>query len=243
MKTNYVLKNPPNPASFSTTDKVGGVAGCTGATTGVQGAASNAGSQYMLKGGTNFYGFKNANAALTGSMKGSYAPISKGSHNKCGGRKSRRRSHKKARKTRHRRKSNHHRRKAKHHRRKSKHHRRKSKRRTYKRRRNHRGGYSQYLSNVPMAHGYSTGGNISPVNNALANPVPYKAYNHCQKGGAGLLATTAAGAVVDAGITYGPYIADHPKQVGSDITGLANQVGSGVIGVGNRIDSTLSGIF
>ena len=162
MKTNYVLQNPPNPASFSTTNKVGGVAGCTGATTGVQGAASDAGSQYMLKGGTNYYGFKNAGTALTGSMKGSYAPISKGSHNKCGGRKSRRRSHKKSRKTRHRRKS-------KHHRRKSKHHRRKSKQRTYKRR-SQRGGYSQYMSNVPMAHGYSTGGTISPSNNALANP-------------------------------------------------------------------------
>ena len=186
MPTNYVLQNPPNPSSFSTANKVGGVAGCTGATTGVQGAASNAGSQYMLKGGTKYYGFSSADAALTGSMKGSYAPISKGSHNKCGGRKSRRRSHKKSRKTRHRRKSKHHRRKSKHHRRKSKHHRRKSKhhrrkstRRTYKRRKQ-RGGYSQYMSNVPMAHGYSTGGTISPSNNALANPAPYAAYNHCQ---------------------------------------------------------------
>ena len=149
------FKNPPNPASFSTTNKVGGVAGCTGATTGVQGAASDAGSQYMLKGGTNYYGFKNAGTALTGSMKGSYAPISKGSHNKCGGRKSRRRSPKRhgtrhRRKSKHhRRKSKHHRRKSKHHRRKSKHHRRKSKRRTYKRR-SQRVRYSQYLSNVPM---------------------------------------------------------------------------------------------
>ena len=167
MKTNYVLQNPPNPSSFSTANKVGGVAGCTGALTGVQGASSNPGSQYMLKGGTKYYGFSSADAALTGSMKGSYAPIISGSHNKCGGRKSRRRrrSHKKTRKTRHRRKS--------------KHHRRKSKRRTYKRKRQH-GGYSQYLSNVPIAHGYSTGATISPANNALANPVPHEAYNHCQ---------------------------------------------------------------
>ena len=129
MKKNYVLPNPSNPSSFSTANKVGVVAGCTGATTGVQGAASNPGSQYMLKGGTKYYGFSSADPALTGSMKGNYAPISKGSHNKCGGRKSRRRSHKKSRKTRHRRKS--------------KHHRRKSKRRTYKRR-SQRGGYSQY---------------------------------------------------------------------------------------------------
>ena len=180
METNYVLQNPPNPSSFSTANKVGGVAGCTGAVTGVGGAASNPGSQNMLKGGTKYYGFSSADAALTESMKGSYAPIISGSHNKCGGRKSRRRrSHKKTRKTRHRRKSKHHRRKSKHHRRKSKHHRRKSKRRTYKRKRQ-RGGYSQYLSNVPMAHGYSTGATISPANNALANPVPHEAYNHCQ---------------------------------------------------------------
>ena len=187
MKTNYVLQNPPNPSSFSTANKVGGVAGCTGAVTGVQGASSNPGSQYMLKGGTKYYGVSR-DAASFESMKGSYAPIISGSHNKCGGRKSRRRrrSHKKTRKTRHRRKSKHHRRKSKHHRRKSKHHRRKSKhhrrkskRRTYKRKRQH-GGYSQYLSNVPIAHGYSTGGNVSPANNALANPVPHEAYNHCQ---------------------------------------------------------------
>ena len=36
------------------------------------------------------------------------------------------------------------------------------------------------LSNIPYAPGYSTGAQLTPNLSALANPVPYKAYNHCQ---------------------------------------------------------------
>jgi hypothetical protein len=37
-----------------------------------------------------------------------------------------------------------------------------------------RGGYSQYMSNVPNTPSYSTGGPLSPSLSALANPVPFK---------------------------------------------------------------------
>jgi len=37
-----------------------------------------------------------------------------------------------------------------------------------------RGGYSQYMSNVPNTPSYSTGGSLSPSLSALANPVPFK---------------------------------------------------------------------
>lgn len=37
-----------------------------------------------------------------------------------------------------------------------------------------RGGYSQYMNNVPNTPSYSTGGNLSPSLSALANPVPFK---------------------------------------------------------------------
>ena len=36
-----------------------------------------------------------------------------------------------------------------------------------------RGGYSQYMNNVPNTPSYSTGGQLSPLLSALANPVPY----------------------------------------------------------------------
>jgi hypothetical protein len=37
-----------------------------------------------------------------------------------------------------------------------------------------RGGYSQYMNNVPNTPSYSTGGQLSPALSALANPVPFK---------------------------------------------------------------------
>uniref|UniRef100_A0A6C0I6S7 Uncharacterized protein n=1 Tax=viral metagenome TaxID=1070528 RepID=A0A6C0I6S7_9ZZZZ len=36
-----------------------------------------------------------------------------------------------------------------------------------------RGGYSQYMNNVPNTPSYSTGGPLSPLLSALANPVPF----------------------------------------------------------------------
>lgn len=42
-----------------------------------------------------------------------------------------------------------------------------------------RGGYSQYMSNVPYTPSYSTGGHLSANNSALANPVPYQPTNNC----------------------------------------------------------------
>jgi len=42
-----------------------------------------------------------------------------------------------------------------------------------------KGGYSQFLSNVPYSASYSTGGVISPSDLALANPVPHQRFVNC----------------------------------------------------------------
>lgn len=42
-----------------------------------------------------------------------------------------------------------------------------------------KGGYSQFLSNVPYSASYSTGGVISPSDLALANPVPHQRFINC----------------------------------------------------------------
>lgn len=45
-----------------------------------------------------------------------------------------------------------------------------------------RGGYCQYMSNVPFSMGQSFGGvALSPSQSALASPVPFTPYSHCQK--------------------------------------------------------------
>lgn len=54
----------------------------------------------------------------------------------------------------------------------------KRKRRVTKRNRSakvyQKGGYSQYMNNLPLTRSYSLGGNLSPSNSALANPPPLK---------------------------------------------------------------------
>ena len=57
----------------------------------------------------------------------------------------------------------------------------KPKKNSKKRSRRHRmkGGYSQFLSNVPYSASYSTGGVISPSDLALANPVPHQRFINC----------------------------------------------------------------
>jgi len=65
---------------------------------------------------------------------------------------------------------------------KSKRHQYKSKKTVSRRRKGskrQRGGYSQYMSNVPYTPSYSTGGPLSPNLSALANPVPYQPTNNC----------------------------------------------------------------
>ena len=42
----------------------------------------------------------------------------------------------------------------------------------------HGGNYSQYGNNDPSSVGYSLGGNLSPMNSALANPPMYKEHNN-----------------------------------------------------------------
>jgi hypothetical protein len=65
---------------------------------------------------------------------------------------------------------------------KSKRHHYKSKKTVSRRRKGtkrQRGGYSQYMSNIPYTPSYSTGGVLSPNLSALANPVPYQPTNNC----------------------------------------------------------------
>ena len=50
---------------------------------------------------------------------------------------------------------------------------------TRRRMRKHRGGYSQYQSNIPFTANYSTGGILNSNDSALANPVPYTASSSC----------------------------------------------------------------
>lgn len=64
---------------------------------------------------------------------------------------------------------------------KSKRHHYKKSKKTMRRKssKRQRGGYSQYMSNVPYTPSYSTGGLLSPNLSALANPVPYQPTNNC----------------------------------------------------------------
>jgi len=55
------------------------------------------------------------------------------------------------------------------------------KRRSHKQGHKQRGGYSQYMSNVPNSHGYSLGGTLNATNSGLASPSPFTPYNHCDK--------------------------------------------------------------
>ena len=61
----------------------------------------------------------------------------------------------------------------------------KKRRHSGKKRRSHRhkqrGGYDQYMSNVPNSHGYSVGGDLTANNSGLASPPPFTQYNHCDK--------------------------------------------------------------
>ena len=61
---------------------------------------------------------------------------------------------------------------------------RRVRRSTRRRRRTSRGGggSTRSDSNVPLAHGYSVGGQLSANDSALANPPPIEAYNHCKLG-------------------------------------------------------------
>lgn len=48
-----------------------------------------------------------------------------------------------------------------------------------KRVRFHKGGWAQYNLNVPNTPTYSTGGELTAANSALANPVPFKTLSNC----------------------------------------------------------------
>ena len=56
---------------------------------------------------------------------------------------------------------------------------RKTRRKTGRNVRFQKGGYSQYMLNVPNTNTYSTGGELTPSNSSLANPVPYQSLSNC----------------------------------------------------------------
>ena len=129
------------------------------------------------------YAYKGADVSTTSKLAPGYAPITIGHNTSCKGGARRRRTYKKRRGSR------------KSLKKRMKSRRRKSKKcckckcktckckkcPTKKRSRRHRmkGGYSQFMSNVPYSASYSTGGHISPSDLALANPVPHQRFVNC----------------------------------------------------------------
>ena len=111
------------------------------------------------------FGYGGADLATTSKLSPGHAPMKVSYNTSCkGGAKRRRRTYKKRRNSR-----------------KSLKKRMKSRRRKSKRSRKHRmkGGYSQFMSNIPYSASYSTGGNISPSDLALANPAPHQRFVNC----------------------------------------------------------------
>lgn len=132
--------------------------------------------------GVPSFGYEGADLSTTSKLAPGHAPITVSKNTSCKGGARKRKTYKKRR-----------------HSRKSLKKRMKSRRRnkrcckckcktctckkcpTKKKSRRHRmkGGYSQFLSNVPYSASYSTGGVISPSNLALANPVPHQRFINC----------------------------------------------------------------
>jgi hypothetical protein len=48
-----------------------------------------------------------------------------------------------------------------------------------KKRKTQKGGYHQYMGNVPWSPVMSTGGDLAPADNALASPPPFKPISTC----------------------------------------------------------------
>ena len=141
-------------------NKVGGVSGSTGASN-VEAAASNPGYEFVQMGGSptvpqnydnggGYYGVGGVSTDDAKAFAGTYAPITQSAGASSGGGRRRRSAGSR--------------------RRRSAGSRRQSKM---------RGGYSQFLSNVPYSASYSTGGNISASDSALANPAPHNRFINC----------------------------------------------------------------
>ena len=117
--------------------------------------------------GVPSFGYEGADLSTTSKLSLGHAPVKVSYNTSCKGgakRKRRRRTYKKRRGSK-----------------RSLKKRMKSRRRKTKKSRRHRmkGGYSQFLSNVPYSASYSTGGNLSPSNLGLANPAPHQRFINC----------------------------------------------------------------
>ena len=157
-------------------NKVGGVSGCTGASN-VEAAAGNPGYDFVQMGGSptvpqkydnggGYYGVGGVSTSDAKALAGSYAPITLSAGASSGGGRRRRSAGSRRRRS----AGSRRRRSAGSRRRRSAGSRRQSKM---------RGGYSQFLSNVPYSASYSTGGNISASDSALANPAPHNRFINC----------------------------------------------------------------
>ena len=146
-----------------------------------QAGGSNASGYSYGTGGYPYYSYKPSEGENLSVFAGSgYPPISRGLNSQCGGK--RRRSLKK-RKSSKKRGGSKKVARSKNGRRGSKQKATKKRKpmRKQKQKQRQRGGYSQYMSNVALAHNYSTGAPpaLTASQSALANPTPYTPSNDC----------------------------------------------------------------
>ena len=142
-------------------------------------------------GGVPFYGYKGASLTETASLAPGRAPITMGKNTMCsgGGRKSKRRKRRRTcckycnrlckKSCKCKSKGKKCKCKCKKCPTKKRHTKRKGTKKKRSRRKRMRGGYSQFLSNVPYSASYSTGGTLSASDLALANPVPHQRFINC----------------------------------------------------------------
>lgn len=145
------------------------------------------GRRKKTRGGSSliYYGFNDKNNENLSAFAGSgYPPITVGSQNggrKRGGRKVK--SHKRSKHSMRHRRTKH---KLSRHRTK-KHKLGLSRRMSSKlfkkifggKKKVYKGGYNQFMGDQTFSQGYELGGPVTPSTSALANPIPFKPYNHC----------------------------------------------------------------
>jgi len=158
--------------------------------------------------GPSYQSFEESAELRDGTYGKNYAPVKSCNNNQCGGRKMKKDSKKKHTKKKHHKKSTkkHHKKSTKKHHKKStkKHHKKSTKKHHKKSNKKSRksllsllkfkmrggepatvpagttsNGYHQYMSNQPQTNVYGLDGNLSPSDNAMANPMKIKVTNAC----------------------------------------------------------------
>ena len=176
-----------NPDLFN---KVGAITGYPGPSNSIAAAAGDLGGKIVMKGGRSpapgpsYQSFEESAELRDGTYGKNYAPVKSCNNNQCGGRKMKKDSKKKHTKK-------------KHHKKSTKKHHKKSNKKSRKSllsllKFKMRGGepatvpagttsngYHQYMSNQPQTNVYGLDGNLSPSDNAMANPMKIKVTNAC----------------------------------------------------------------